>query len=351
MQATVQQIADLVKGIVEGDATLPINRPSKIEEGGEGSITFLGNAKYEHFAYTTTASAMLVAKDFQPARPLIPTLIYVENVYESIAILLERFGAQTESFTGISAQAIIHESAIIGENTAIDALAIIKEGAKIGKNCRIHPHTYIGAEVQLGNNCTIYPGVKIYHACVLGDNCVIHANTVIGADGFGFAPQEDGSYKKVAQIGNVVIEDDVEIGANSAIDRATMGSTYIRKGVKLDNLIQIGHNVEIGENTVIAAQTGVAGSTKIGKNCMIGGQVGFVGHLNIADGTKIQAQSGIASHVKTPDTSLFGYPAIGYRDYVKSYAVFKQLPDINKRLRALEKKLGKLTKERLKNNL
>lgn len=345
MQATIQQIADLLGGIVEGDATRLINRPSKIEEGGEGSITFLSNSKYEPFAYTTTASAMLVHRDFQAARPVLPTLIYVDDVYASIALLLERFGEKAELASGISTHAIVDKSAKLGKNSAIDALAVIQKGAKIGDNCTIHAHSYIGTNVQIGHNCTIYPGVKIYQDCVIGDNCTIHANTVIGADGFGFAPQEDGTYRKVAQIGNVVIEDNVDIGANSTIDRATMGSTLIRQGVKLDNLIQIGHNVEIGENTVIAAQTGVAGSTKIGKNCMIGGQVGFVGHLKIADGTKIQAQSGIASNVKQENTALFGYPAIGYRDYVKSYAVFKKLPDLYKQIRALEKKLDELSKE------
>ncbi len=339
MQATIQEIADLVEGIVEGDATTIINRPSKIEEGGAGSITFLGNSKYELYAYTTTASAMLVPKDFQPTRPIIPTLIYVEDVYSSIGILLERFGQQNAPFIGISEQAIVDKSAKIGTGTAMEALAIVKANVSIGQNCQIYAHTYIGANVRIGDNCIIYPGVKIYHDCVIGNDCVIHANTVIGADGFGFAPQEDGSFQKVAQIGNVVIEDEVEIGANTAIDRATMGSTIIRRGVKLDNLIQIGHNVEIGENTVIAAQTGVAGSTKIGKNCMIGGQVGFVGHLKIADGTKIQAQSGIASHVKQPNTALFGYPAFGYRDFMKSHAVFKQLPELRKRIQQLEKQL------------
>ncbi|MEM9992216.1 MAG: UDP-3-O-(3-hydroxymyristoyl)glucosamine N-acyltransferase, partial [Bacteroidota bacterium] len=321
-------------------ATQPINRPSKIEEGGTGSITFLANAKYESYVYSTTASAILVSHDFQPKQVIMPTLIFVENVYASIAILLKHFEQIPSVKKGISSLAQVDAAAIVSEDSAIDAFAVVKAGATIGANTVLHAHTYIGEDVQVGAHCVIHPGVKIYRHCILGDYCVIHANAVIGADGFGFAPQADGSYQKVAQIGCVEIEDHVEIGANTTIDRATMGATRIGCGVKLDNLVQIGHNVEIGEHTVIAAQTGVAGSTKIGKNCQIGGQVGFVGHLKIADGTKIQAQSGIASPVKQPNTALFGSPAIGYRDYIKSYAVFKQLPDLYKRLSALEKQLS-----------
>lgn len=337
MQLSAREIAQLLNGIVEGDPDVVVNRPSKIEEGGVGTITFLANDKYEEFAYKTTASVLLVSQDFQPKRPVSATLIRVENVYSSLSFLLEKFGNQMKVRSGISEKAFVHPSAMLGKDVSVGVFAVIDENARIGDGCNIAMQVYIGNNVELGKNVTVYPGAKILHDCKIGDNCVIYPNVVIGSDGFGFAPTTDGTYKKIPQTGNVIIENNVEIGSGTTIDRATMGSTVIRSGVKLDNLIQIAHNVEIGENTVIAAQAGIAGSTKIGRNCRIGGQVGFAGHITIADGTQIQAQSGIASNVKEPNTALFGSPAIPYKDYIKSYSVFKKLPELYKLIKDLEK--------------
>lgn len=337
MQLSAREIAQLLNGIVEGDPEVVVNRPSKIEEGGVGTITFLANDKYEEFVYETTASVLLVSRDFQPKRPVSATLIRVENVYSSLSFLLEKFGNQIKVSSGISDKAFVHPSAKLGKGVSVGVFAVIDENAIIGEGCHIAMQVYIGNNVELGKNVTVYPGAKILHDCKIGDNCVIYPNVVIGSDGFGFAPTADGTYKKIPQTGNVVIEHNVEIGSGTTIDRATMGSTIIRSGVKLDNLIQIAHNVEIGENTVIAAQAGIAGSTKIGRNCRIGGQVGFAGHISIADGTQIQAQSGIASNVKEPNTALFGYPAIPYKDYIKSYSIFKKLPELYKLIKDLEK--------------
>ncbi|MBX2872688.1 MAG: UDP-3-O-(3-hydroxymyristoyl)glucosamine N-acyltransferase [Saprospiraceae bacterium] len=338
MQLTAQALADLLDGIVEGNPDVSVNRPSKIEEGEPGSISFLGNLKYEEYAYTTKASILLVSKDFKPRQTVQATLLRVDNVYASIQQLLQHFGQASNRPANIAEQASIHESAELGKEVSIGAFTILQKGVKVGTGCQIHEQVYLGENVQIGEQVILYPGVKIYANAVIGDRVIIHANAVVGSDGFGFVPQEDGHYKKVAHVGNVVIEDDVEIGANTTIDRGTMGSTLIKRGVKLDNLIQIGHNVVIDEDTVIAAQTGVAGSTKIGKGCRIGGQVGFVGHVTIADGTQIQAQSGIAGAIKEPGTALFGSPAIPYRDYIRSYAVFKKLPELYKRFNLLEKK-------------
>jgi len=340
MQLSAQEIAKILDGSVEGDPDVSVSRPSKIEEGGEGTITFLANPKYEEFAYTTTASVLLVNRSFEPKKQIGATLIRVDDVYSALSTLLENFGGQLDMNAGVSEYASVSASAELGEGVAVGMFSIIEANVKIGTGCKIAAQVFIGKNVQLGKNVTVYPGARILHDSVIGDNCTIHPNVVIGSDGFGFAPQDNGTYKKIPQTGNVIIENDVEIGSNTTIDRATMGSTIIRSGVKLDNLIQVAHNVEIGENTVVAAQTGIAGSTKIGKNCRIGGQVGFVGHLNIADGTQIQAQSGIASHVKEPNTALFGYPAIGYRDYVRSYAVFKKLPDLYRRIAELERQIA-----------
>lgn len=339
MQLSAKEIAQLLEGNVEGDPNVSVHRPSKIEEGGAGSITFLANPKYEDYAYETTASILLVSKEFVPKHPIQATLIRVENVYTALTFLLEKFGNQANIETGISEYASIHASAEVGADTSIGIFTIVEANAKIGVGCQIAGQVFIGKNVEIGNNVTIHPGAKILYDTKIGDHSIIHANVVLGGDGFGFAPQENGTYKKVPQTGNVVIEQDVEIGAGTTIDRATLGSTIIRAGAKLDNLIQVAHNVEIGENTVIAAQTGIAGSTKIGKNCRIGGQVGFAGHIVIADGTQIQAQSGIASTIKETGTALFGSPAISYNEYVRSYAVFKKLPELYKRLHELEKQL------------
>jgi UDP-3-O-[3-hydroxymyristoyl] glucosamine N-acyltransferase len=338
MQITAQQLAHILGGTVEGDAAVAVSRPAKIEEGENGTISFLANAKYEHYAYTTQSSILLVSNTFAPTQPIAATLIRVEDVYASVAVLLEKFGQKIDNQGIISSSAMVSTTATIGNQVSIGAMTIIEDGAMIGEKTVIFPQVYVGKNVKIGSHTVIFPGVKIYNDCVIGDHCIIHANAIIGSDGFGFAPLEDGTFKKVAQIGNVVIENNVEIGANTTIDRGTMGSTLIKNGVKLDNLIQIAHNVEIGENTVIAAQTGIAGSTKIGKNCMIGGQVGIVGHIKIADKVRIQAQSGIASSIEEVGSAWYGSPAIPYSQYLRAYAVFKQLPDVLKRLMQVEKK-------------
>ncbi len=342
MQISARDLCALLNGKLEGNPDVMVSGPSKIEEGQPGTLTFLANPKYEQYVYTTKASVLLAGTDFNPEKPLNLTIIRVENVYACVALLLEKFGADVSQQKGISKLAFIDDSAQLGEGTSVGHYSVVEKNVKIGKNCTIYPQVFIGEDVVIGENVTLHSGVKIYHKCELGDNITLHSNVVIGADGFGFAPQDDGTFKKVSQIGNVLIEDNVEIGSNTTVDRATMGSTYIRKGVKLDNLIMIAHNVEIGENTVIAAQSGVAGSTKIGKNCMIGGQVGIVGHIQIADFTKIQAQSGIARSIKEPNTAWYGSPAIDYGDFLKAQVVFKKLPDLQKKINELEKIIANL---------
>ena len=345
MQISAKELGLLLNGIVEGDATVEVSGPSKIEEGKEGTISFLSNPKYEPYAYTTKASILLVSKEFKPDKPLNATLVRVDNVYASVAQLLEKFGGEIPTIKGVSDDAFIHPEAKIGKNASVGNFSVIKKGAVIGDNAVIYPQVFIDENVEIGDNVKLFPGVKIFHACKIGDNCTLHANVVIGSDGFGFAPQDDGSYKKIPQLGNVVLEDEVEIGANTVIDRATMGTTFIRKGAKLDNLIQIAHNVDVGESTVIAAQAGIAGSTKIGKNALIGGQAGIVGHVKIADGTRVQAQSGINKSIKKEDTSVYGSPALDYNNYLRSYAVFRRLPDLQQKINELEKKLAELKKD------
>jgi UDP-3-O-[3-hydroxymyristoyl] glucosamine N-acyltransferase len=343
MKVTAAQLAHLLHGTLDGDPDAAVRRPARIEEAGEGDFAFLDNPKYESYAYTTKASVLLVHKSFQPSQPVAATLIRVEDVRTSLAFLLGEFDrSHSNGKKAVSDQASIHSTARIGAHTSIGSFAVVEEGADIGEDCVICPQVYIGRNVRIGRNCRLYPGVRIYHDCVIGDNCVIHSNTVIGSDGFGYAPQEDRSWKKVPQVGNVVIENDVEIGACTCIDRASLGSTVIRQGVKLDNLIHIAHNVEVGRNTAMAAQVGVAGSTRFGENCQIGGQAGFAGHLTLADGTLVQAQSGLGSNVDTPGQALFGSPAFGFRDFMRSQAVFKQLPDLQKKVRELEKRLKEL---------
>lgn len=339
MQLSAKELAQILDGKVEGNPEVLVNRPSKIEEGGVGTISFLGNLKYEPYAYTTTASILLVDLTFVPKSSIQATLIRVKDVYASVALLLEKFGQNNATDSGIAKEAFVHASAQLGKDVAVGRFSVIEADAIIGDNCQIADQVYVGKKVKLGNNVILHPGVKVLADCEIGDNCILQPNVIIGGDGFGFNRQADGSYNKIAQIGNVILEADVEVGANTTIDRATLGSTIIRKGVKLDNLIQIAHNVEIGENTVVAAQAGIAGSTKIGKNCLIGGQVGFVGHIKVADGAQIQAQSGIASPIKEENAKLFGSPAIEYGNYVRSYAVFKQLPALFKKIRELEKLL------------
>ena len=337
MQISAKKLADLLGGTIEGDGDVLISKASKIEEATLGSIAFLANPKYEEYVYTTEASVLLVSKSFAPKEKIKPTLVRVDDVYHSVSILLSQFGHQAEK-SGISDRAIIGENNSIHPTAYVGHMSVIGDEVLIGAGSQIDSQVSIGNKVKIGENVRIYPGVRIYKDCVIGDNCIVHANVVIGSDGFGFAPNPDGSYSKIPQIGNVIIEEDVEIGANSTIDRATMGSTIIKKGVKLDNLVMIAHNAEVGMNTVIAAQTGVAGSTKIGAQCVIGGQVGFAGHVKIANGTKIQGQSGVNKSITEEGISLYGSPALNYRDFLKSYSIFRKLPELQERVQNLEKK-------------
>ncbi len=338
---TARQIAGILNGTVDGNPDAQVSTVSKIEEGAPGSLSFLANPKYTDYIYTTKASAVIVGKDFEPQQTLSTTLIRVDDAYQSFAKLLEYYNKLNKDKKGREEQSFVSSSAKIGKDVYIGAFVYVGENVIIGDNTKLYPGTYIGDDVKVGINTTLFQGVKVYHGCVIGNDCTLHAGVVIGGDGFGFAPNAENNYSKVPQIGNVVIEDRVEIGANTTIDRATLGSTIIRKGVKLDNLIQIAHNVEIGENTVIAAQTGVAGSTKIGKNCMIGGQVGIIGHITIGDKVMIAAQSGIGSNLKDGEI-VQGSPAFGVGEYKRSYVVFRKLPELNAKIAELEKKLKEL---------
>jgi UDP-3-O-[3-hydroxymyristoyl] glucosamine N-acyltransferase len=336
LKFTAAQIAVILEGEVEGNSEIEVSKLSKIEEGGPESLSFLANPKYTQFIYTTKASIVIVNKIFKAEKKINSTLIRVEDAYKSFSKLLEYYNQVKMNKTGIESPVFISKSAIYGENIYIGAFAYLGENIKIGNNTKIYPNVYIGDNVVIGDNVILFSGAKIYSDTLIGDNCVIHSCAILGADGFGFAPNEQGEFIKVPQTGNVVIEDNVDVGAATSIDRATLGSTIIRKGVKLDNHIQIAHNVEIGKNTVIAAQTGIAGSAKIGENCMIGGQVGIVGHITIGNNVKIQAQSGIGRNVKDNET-LQGSPALPYSDYNKSYVHFKNLPKTMNRINILEK--------------
>src|SRR5690554_4449911 len=340
MQFTAHQIAQIIQGYIEGDPETVITDIAKIEEASENSLSFIANPKYEHFLYETKAGIIILGKHIVLEKPINATLIRVEDAYLAFTLLLEQYQKiiSEGKRKGIEQPSFIHDTAIIGENVYIGAFSYIGKGAVIEDGVQIYPQSYIGNEVKIERNSIIYAGAKIYDHCKIGSFSIIHSGVVIGADGFGFAPQTDGTFKKVPQLGNVIIEDYVEIGANTTIDKATMGSTTIKKHVKLDNLIQVAHNVTIGENTVIAAQTGVSGSTIIGKNCIIGGQVGIAGHIAIGDNVKIQAQSGIGRNVKDNET-LQGTPALGYSEYNKSYVHFKNLPKIVGRLNTIEKNL------------
>ncbi|MBF90621.1 MAG: UDP-3-O-(3-hydroxymyristoyl)glucosamine N-acyltransferase [Flavobacteriales bacterium] len=345
MEFSVQQIADLLEGSVEGNKDAMVSSLSKIEEGKHGTLSFLSNRQYTAYIYETEATAVIVNKDFVAEKSINTTLIRVDDAYQSFRKLLEIYNQFKNNQIGIDSSASVDETAKLGEEVFIGALTNIGKGVRIGKSTKIHTHCFIGDNVNIGDNCILHAGVRVFNDCIVGNNCTFQANSIIGSDGFGFAPNSDGEYHKVPQIGNVVLEDHVEIGANTTIDRATLGSTVIRKGVKLDNLIQIAHNVEIGENTVIAAQTGIAGSTKIGKNCMIGGQVGIVGHLTIADEVKIAAQSGISSSIKEKGAIIQGSPAFNIGDYKRSYVFYKKLPELYKRIQELEKELTSLREE------
>jgi len=346
MQFTATQIASLINASIEGNPDELVTGFAKIEEGKKGNLSFIANPKYEPYLYTTDASVIIVNESLHFEKPVTATLLRVADAYAAFATLLEIYNnmlAGNNQKTGIEDYAFVSKTAELGKDVYIAAFAYIGNKAKIGNNVKIYPNAFVGDNVSLADNCIIYPGAKVYHNCVIGKNVILHSGVVIGSDGFGFAPLGDGTYKKIPQLGNVIIEDDVEIGSNTTIDRATLGSTIIRKGVKLDNLIQVGHNAEIGEGTVIAAQTGVSGSTKIGKNCMIGGQAGIVGHIFIADGTHINAQSGVSKSVRKPNTVITGSPAFEYRPALKSQAVFKNLPDLAQKIQELEERINMLT--------
>jgi len=347
MEFTAVTIAGFLKGEIEGNPNIKVNTIAKIEEGHEGALSFLANPKYEHYIYTTLSSIVLVNKEFVPSGKINATLIRVSDSYKAFASLLTLVDQSRPKKTGIHPTAVIESSAIIGKEVFIGAMAYIGENCSLGDGCKIHPQVFLGDNSKVGKNSVINPNVTIYHECIIGDSCIIHAGTVIGSDGFGFAPQSETEFMKIPQIGNVIVEDNVEIGANVGIDRATMGSTIIRKGVKIDNLVQIGHNVEIGENTVIAGQTGIAGSTKVGKNCMFAGQVGIAGHIKIADGTKIGAQAGILGDIKEENTIILGSPAFDYKQFFKSAVVFKKLPELKTKIDKIEKEIESLKKSHL----
>ena len=343
MEFSAQQIATFLNGTVEGDPNVKVSNFSKIEEGKTGTLTFLANPKYEHYIYSTKASIVLVNKDFSPIDVVPATLIRVENAYASLAMLLNMVEQSKKKECGVDSTAFIAESASVDENAYVGAFAYIGNNAKVGKNCRIYPYAYVGDNVIVGDSTILYPHVTVYDGCVVGCNCILHAGSVVGSDGFGFAPEGE-TYKKIPQLGNVIIEDDVEIGANTTIDRAVMDSTILRRGVKLDNLVQIAHNVEVGENTVMAAQVGIAGSVKIGKHCMFGGQVGLAGHIKIADHVNFGAQSGVISDIKEA-TTVLGAPAIPAKNFMRSSAIFGRLPEMYRTIGQLQREIEELKKE------
>lgn len=350
MQFSAAQIAMLIDGKVEGDGNVTVGSFGKIEEAVSGELSFLANPKYEEFIYTTQASIVIANESLELKQKVNATLIRVPDAYTAFATLLTKYQElKTNQLSGIQQPSYIASSASLGSNVFVGAFAFIGENAKIGNNVKIFPSVVLGDNVKVGDNTILYAGVKIYFDTVIGKNVIIHSGTVIGSDGFGFAPKEDGTFIKIPQIGNVVVEDFVEIGANSTVDRATMGSTIIKSGAKLDNLIQIAHNVEIGSNSVIAAQAGISGSTKIGKNVMMGGQAGTIGHITIADGTKINGQSGVSKSIKKPNTTVTGSPAHDYTSALRSQAVLRYLPDLEKRILELEKTVQQLTVEKAAN--
>lgn len=340
MEFTAKQIAEFVQGRVEGNENTAVHTFAKIEEGIPGAISFLSNPKYTHYLYDTKSDIVLINEDLVLEKPVTPTLIRVNNAYEAVAKLLQLYESIKPKKSGIDPLAYISKSAKIGKECYIGAFAYIGENAEIGDGCAIYPHAYIGDGVKMGENCTINPNTTIYQGCKLGNNIIIHAGSVIGADGFGFAPNAEG-YDKIPQIGIVIIEDNVEIGANTCIDRSTMGATILHKGVKIDNLVQIAHNNEIGENTVMSAQVGIAGSTKVGSWCMFGGQVGIAGHITIGDKVFLGAQSGVPSSLKS-NQSLIGTPPMEPTPYFKSQAIFRRLPDMYKQINELKKEIEKL---------
>ncbi|CAM3619354.1 UDP-3-O-(3-hydroxymyristoyl)glucosamine N-acyltransferase [Zobellia roscoffensis] len=349
MVFTAGQIAGILEGELQGNPEVTVHKLAKIEEGEKGALTFLANPKYTSHIYSTKASITIVNKDFVPEHELETILIKVEDAYEAFSKILEFYNQVKNNKTGIEEPVFKSETVTYGDNFYLGAFSYLGNNVRIGDNVKIHPNVYVGDNVSIGNNVSIFAGAKVYSETVIGNNCVINSGVVIGADGFGFSPDKNGEYQKVPQTGNVILEDNVDVGAGTTIDRATLGSTILRKGVKLDNQIQIAHNVEIGEHTVIAAQTGIAGSTKIGRRCMIGGQVGIVGHITIGDNVKIQAQSGIGRNIKSNEV-LQGSPALNYGDYNKSYVYFKNLPKILNRIDELEKNYSDQYKNETENH-
>lgn len=347
MQFSAAQIAALINGKIEGDPNAPVSSFGKIEEAQNGQLAFLANPKYEEYLYSTKASVIIINDALDLKQPITATLIRVPDAYSAFASLLNTYQKMMqEQLVGVQEPAYISRSASYGQNVFVGAFAYLGENVKIGNNTKIYPNVYLGNNVRVGDNSIIHPGVKIYHDCEIGNHVIIHAGTVVGSDGFGFAPQADGSFQKVPQIGNVVIEDHVEIGANTTIDRATIGSTIIRSGAKLDNLIQIAHNVEIGNSTVVAAQAGISGSTKVGKGVMIGGQVGIVGHINIGDGARINAQSGVSKSIE-PGKAVTGSPAHDYTSTLRSQAISRNLPELQKKIKELEAIIRQLLSEKV----
>ncbi|HRG80970.1 MAG TPA: UDP-3-O-(3-hydroxymyristoyl)glucosamine N-acyltransferase [Chitinophagaceae bacterium] len=347
MQFPAAQIAQIVNGRVEGDSQVSVSSFGKIEEAGQGQLSFLANPKYEEFLYTTSASIVIINESFELKQPVNTTLIRVADAYTAFATLLGKYQEiMQQQLSGIQQPSFIAGSASYGDNVFIGAFAYLGENVKLGKNCKIYPHVFIGNNTTVGDHCIIHPGVKIYHDTQIGNQVIIHAGTVIGSDGFGFAPQADGSFKKVPQIGNVVIGDQVEIGANATIDRATIGSTLIKSGAKLDNLIQVAHNVEVGHSTVIAAQAGISGSTKIGNGVMIGGQAGIVGHIQLGDGAKVNAQSGVSKSIEA-GKAVTGSPAYDYTAALRSQAAARKLPELEKRVKELEALVKQLLSEKV----
>lgn len=347
MQFPASQIALLVNGKIEGDSNVSVSSFGKIEEAGEGQLTFFANPKYEEYVYSTKASVVIINEAFELKQPVNATIIRVPDAYSAFAILLGKYQEiMQQQLSGVQQPSYIAKSAVYGQQVFIGAFTYLGEKVTVGNNSKLYPNVYLGDNVTVGDNCIIHPGVKIYHDCKIGNNVTIHAGTIIGSDGFGFAPQADGTFKKVPQIGNVVIEDNVEIGSNSTIDRATIGSTIIKSGAKLDNLIQIAHNVEVGHSTVIAAQAGVSGSTKIGNGVMIGGQAGIVGHIQLGDGAKVNAQSGVSKSIE-PGKAVTGSPAYDYTAALRSQAAARKLPELEKRVKELEALVKQLLSEKV----
>ncbi|HYH57520.1 MAG TPA: UDP-3-O-(3-hydroxymyristoyl)glucosamine N-acyltransferase [Anseongella sp.] len=346
MKFTAAELGRLLNGVVEGSPEAVVSSVSKIEDAEAGSLSFLANPKYAPHIYSTRASVVIVGRDLLLEKPVQSTLIRVDDPYSAFSVLLEMYNSSKLSKTGREEPCFVSPSALVGEGCYIGAFSYVGENVRLGRNVKVFPQVYIGDNCVIGDNTVLYSGVKIYSDCLLGKNVVIHSSTVIGSDGFGFAPQPDGSYSKVSQIGNVIIEDDVEVGSNNSIDRATMGSTIIGKGVKLDNLIQVAHNVEIGRNTVIASQTGISGSTKIGENSVIGGQVGIVGHISMARGTQINAKSGVSKSISEEGKQWNGSPALPFRESLRIQAVYRRLPELENKIEELERRLQELQREK-----